>query len=512
MADQESPKTEYPTLNPIVRKSLESGLITVSAVSENRRPETSVMESVNMDFDTIGAARVRKGLTRLGAALTANACTGMHYFVDTVNISPNTRLIVVNSTVASYLNAGNTFTTIRSGLTSGSKARFSTYLNYVFMVNGTEATAIWDGQTSTSFVTTGNATSAPTGTLIENYRSRMWIGGNSTYPDRLYYSSIPSSVTTPIITWNTSVTTGQWIDISPSDGEKMTGLYRGRNALLVFKPNHIYRVFDIGQTDPDPYVAVGTSSNESIVESKAGLYFHHASGFYNYNIYGNVQEISRPIIDIIRAIPSSAYTSIAGWLEADGDHVCWSIGSVTYGGVTYNNVVVRYTISTQTWTHRIYATQMMVALRRQPLYIDGSTQMTVVGDSAGNVYEWNTGLTDDGTVIQYSLIHRWDMIDGLLTTRKNVMMGMFSHYGGAGTNVEYQTEKNDPDLLNDWSRPTDSGQLDTVNTIFNSMNIKARKMRFRLSGQSKGEQFTYNGYELIGVTNEISQVNEQINQ
>lgn len=340
-------------LPPYLRKSLKSGLINVGAVSENDMPDTAVLESLNFHFDAIGSAKLRKGLTVLGNNL-GGTVLGMHYFVDTVGSPTFTQLIVVAGTQALYLNAG-TYTAIRTGLTASAKARFSTYLNYSFMVNGQDATEVWDGNPAGGFSAGGNASGAPIGSYIENFRGRMWIAGNATYPDRLYYSSVPEAVTLPIVTWSTDVTTGQWIDISPSDGDTITALQRFRNVMIVFKTNHLYRVFDIGQTDPDPYYAVGTSSQESVIETKVGVYFHHSSGFYQYNVYGIVQEISRPIWDIVRAIPASAYPNIAGWIEADQDHIVWSIGNVTVNGVAYTNLCVRYTLSTQTWTHYSYA-------------------------------------------------------------------------------------------------------------------------------------------------------------
>lgn len=493
-------------MDPIDRKSVESGLIGKRAVSESRRPETCVEESLNFDFDTIGSATLRKGTTAIGTELSGSVL-GMHYFVDSLHGGAHTQIVVVASTNAYYLSAG-AWVPIRMGLTAGSKARFSTYLDNMFMVNGTESTVVWDGNTGGGFVTSGNAASAPTGQYVENFRSRMWIAGNTTYPDRLYYSSIPSSVTTPIITWNTDVNTGQWIDISPSDGDTITALQRFRNTMIVFKTNRLYRVFDIGQVDPDPYYAVGTSSAESVVETKAGVFFHHSSGFYQYNVYGVVQEISGPLrIDFIRAIPATAYGSVTGWLEPDGDHVCWSVGTVTVNGITYQNLVLRYTISTMVWTHRSYPTQLLTSIRRQPLYTDGIAQYSVTGDTAGNILEMNTGKTDVGAgasfPIMFSLTHRWETLDGLLSTRKTVMVANFSHYGGTGATVAYQTEVQDPDDLGNWKGKV--GPLKQVNTGFNSIDIKARKFRFRIFGSSMGEPFYYNGYELLDVKAEFIQ-------
>jgi hypothetical protein len=431
----------------------------------------------------------------LGNTLTGNLL-GLYEFRDS-GAGSNNQIITVNGTTAYYLSSG-TWTSKRTSLSANSKARFSTFLDYVFMVNGTEATAIWDGNPSNNFVTTGNAASAPTGQFVENFRSRMWIAGNSSFPDRLYYSSIPSASATPAITWDTNNATGFWLDISPSDGENITALKRTRNNLLVFKPNRLYRVYSIAQTDPDPYYAVGTSSNESVVDTKTGIFFHHQSGFYNYSPAGIVQEISRPVIDFVKAISVANYSKICGWLDQDGDHVNWSIGSVTIDGITHSNVVLRYTISTQVWTHRTYPTQFLVSSN----YNDGTNKFSLVGDSAGHVYKTNTGNTDDGTPISYSLVHRWETLDGLLLTRKMVNTGVFTHNKGAGTNISYQTDL-DGENSNDWTKGC--GQLKDMNTGFNTMNIKGRKMRLKLSGTSTGESFLYNGYELFGVMNEFIQ-------
>lgn len=476
---------------------MESGLITELAVGENRRPETSVSESINFDFQTIGPARTRQGITQLGQTLTGNIL-GLHQLNDTVNSgATNTQLMAVNGTVVYYL-SGNTWTSKRTGLTTGSKARFADFLNQTFMVNGVDATAMWTGAVGASFVTTGNASGAPIGKFIETFSGRLWIAGNPTYPDNLYWSTVPTIATTQSVTWSTDPNTGtQFAPISPNDGESITALKRFQNKLIVFKQNRMYKVYNISSSDSDPCYVIGTHSQESVVETKQGLYFHHSSGFYQYNVYGLLEEISLPILDIVRAIPASYYESVAGWVDPlDNDHLNWSIGTVTYGGVTYPNMVVRYRMSTQVWTHRSYPVSFLCSGR----YYDGTTLYNVVGSTNGKIYKYNLGNTDDGTPISYSLVHRWENIDGMISTRKNIMTIGFNHYGGAGANVNYQKEG---DSINDWTKRIGRGQFDTFNTGFNSVGIKAKKMRIRISGQNSGEPFTYFGYEIIGATDEL---------
>lgn len=475
-------------LQPQDNKSLQIGLITESAVSENRMPLDAVTESINFHFDKIGSATLRKGTTRLGQQLSGN-CLGLYEFRDSGS-GTNNQITAVFGTDFYYL-SGSTWTSRRSGLTASSKARFTTFLDFLWMVNGADATAIWNGAPGTAFSTSGNASGAPIGKFIENYRSRVWIAGNSNYPDRVYFSSLPSAEATPVITWDTDVATGNWIDISPSDGDNITGLKRSKNALVVFKQNHIYRIYSVAETEPDPKINVGTYSNESIVETKDGLYFHHPTGFYSLNENG-AQEISKPIIDIVNAITVANYSKVCGW--QDGDHVYWSVGDVTIGDVTYTDLTVRYTISTQTWTHYQYPQQFLMKSE----YNDGTTLFRLVGDNNGNVLKVNVGNTDNGTPINYSLIHSWQSLDGLLSTRKNLGKMLFSHDKGSGTIVQWQQRG---DLSNDWSKSL-SGQFKNIDTVFNSLDVFGHKVRFRITGTSTGEPFEYRGYEILDTDSE----------
>lgn len=473
--------TPTPTpINPVLRSSLKSGLICQSAVSENDYPMDAMNESLNFNFDTIGKMTLRKGLTQLGNTISSSDMLGLYYFVDSAGTYK--KLIAVNGTVVYYLSS-NTWTSKRTGLTAGSKARFTTMLDNVFMVNGTDNTVVWTGNPSDSWVTTGNASGAPKGKFIANYRSRVWIAGNSTYPDRVYYSTIPAAIASPTISWDTNVTTGQWIDISPSDGENITALHRTKGALLVFKNNHTYRIFSIIQTDPDVQFNIGTYSQESVVETKNGVYFHSPTGFYRYD--GTMTEISRPIIDIIKGITN--YTTVAGYVEPDGDHICWSVGDVTYNGVSYSNMVVRYTISTQVWTHYTYPTQFLVGSR----YDDG-TIYTLVGDEDGKIYKTDTGTSDNGTDIFYSLIHPFDSVDGYRSTINIINTMFFMHKGMTGASANYQIPD---DITNDWTKKV--GVIGSSETGFSNLNIRGRKIRFRLSGTSTGEPISYEGYELM---------------
>ncbi len=476
--------TEFFPLEPTNRHSVESGLITESAVSDYRSPPTSVSEAVNFHFDTIGAATLRKGTTLLGQNLSSSI-TGLYQFLD--SSGANSQLLAVTGGACYYL-VGNSFTSVRGGLATN-PASFTTFLNNVFMVNGSEATATWTGAAAASFITNGNSSGAPVGKYIDNYRSRVWITGNATYPDRVFYSSTPTLVATPVITWDQSVSSGQWIDIAPQNGESNTAIINAKNSLLVFKNNSMFRIFNINKADPDPQYYVGTYSQESVVKTPAGIFFHHPSGFYQYDLYGFVNRISQPIRDIVGAITLANYSKVAGWIDSDWDHVCWAVGNVTYKGVTYTNMVVRYTISTKTWTHYSYPTQALVSFQ----YNDGSALYRLIGDNSGNVLKYDTGIDDNGTPIFYSLVHQWDYIDGFGFSTKNVTKIFFSHTGGTGSKVATQQ---DVPITNDWKPLAPDSELKQGDTGFNNIGVQTNRMRVRISGVSTGQPFQYRGYEI----------------
>src|SRR3990167_2046944 len=126
-------------LEPTSITNLQSGLITKGAVSDSRMPLDGVREVQNFHFDSIGKATLRKGITKLGDDLTGNIL-GLFEFRDSGS-GANNQIIAVSDTTAYYLNS-TSWSAIRSNLTAGSKARFSTFLDFVFMVNGAEVTTV----------------------------------------------------------------------------------------------------------------------------------------------------------------------------------------------------------------------------------------------------------------------------------------------------------------------------------------------------------------------------------
>ena len=444
------------------------GVLREKAVDETMSPPDSVELAINFSFDRIGAVELRNGLTTLGAQISSSAVLGMANYRN--NAGTTYGLLAKVADVV-YNFDGATWNSKRTGLSASSKARFTNFLDLTYMVDGNAGSVIATYNGSTFGST--NVGSLPKGDDIENYRSRIWVADSAT--DKVYYTDVVS--TSQTISGGTS-----FIQVSPQDGEKITALKRHPRALLVFKQNHIYKIYSITSADPDPSIFRGTYSKESIIEAKDGIYYHHPTGFYRFVFDGEQQEISRPIIDVVEAISRANYENINGW--ADSDHLYWSIGDITLDGITYANVVCRYTISTQVWTLYSYASE----IKRSALYDNGTLLRLIVGDENGYPFVFDSGTTDNGTPIFYDLQTHPLYFSSIKQEEKNIAEIGVVHENAQGGMVSYK-----PDNGN-WSK-----QNTIKKEIAESFTVgaKFKKARLRLSGNSKGSPILFRGFSLL---------------
>ena len=451
------------------------GMIREAAVDSPVSPAESVELSLNLHGDILGAFTLRKGLTLLGSQVEASSpVLGIANYRN--NLGTLYRALAKIDTNL-YAYNGTTWSSIRAGLTSASKMRFTNFIDRTFMVNGNanEPMQTYDGTS----VSSSNVADLPQGDFIENYRSRIWVADSS--DDKLYYSDV-------VNTDNTITGGDSFLQISPADGEKLTGLKRTASALLAFKQNHIYRIFSVNSVDPDPSIFRGTYSQESIIESKKGVHYHHSSGFYDYVNGGEQREISRPIVDIIQAIPRSYYENVSGW--SDDDHLYWSIGDITLAGITFSNVVCVRTLSTEVWSVYSYGSE----IRSAGKYDDGTNEVVIVGDDDGNVLKFNEGTTDNGTPIFYDLHTHWLYFSEMRTGTKALTELATVHENAHGGNLSYQL---DTDAKNKW-RPIGSLAKDLYQV--HSLNAKDfTRIRFRFHGNSSGTPFNFRGWELLNL-------------
>ena len=467
------------------------GLVRQSEVYDTLLPDGAVTEVQNFHFDSKGVAIVRPGITAIGATVTTTnsyPCVGIH------NALSGTLIAVFSGAGSStiYDFNGGAWVASLTGGTGSIRIRFTDFGSFVispnFFQNTLSSMVFWAaGADGSSYWKTSGSPINPQNLwgynpqLVEVYKSRVYASGDTSItsnPSRLLFSAVISS--TGNITWSP---TTDYVDINPGDGEGITGMKRYSLELLLFKPNYIYRFRTTG-VDPDPLIRVGTRSQESIVEGKRGLYFHHDSGFYRYS-GGYPEDISRAVSDFVSAIPFSQYDDIIGW--KDNDHIYWAIGNVTIsetsGQVPWKNVVLRYTESSDVWTIYSYSRD----IRRAVQFITGTSSSLVVATDHGVVAQFNNGATDLLEPIKYRVVTRWYDWGGVERI-KAISQAVAVTEKALGAHIMCQI--NDEISWKEW------GEVKSFITYLDPLFQKFHRIRFKVTGVTDGEKPMFIGLEI----------------
>ncbi len=401
----------------------------------------------------------------------------------------NGRWLYAGHTTKVSNTASGTWTVRRSGLAQVSKPRYSQYLNYIWMVNGNEQIGGDPVATSNggAFGTDLVPDDFPPGDFIHaGFEGRVWVANRTL--GIIYYTDIVQFIppTTYVLTYDPDV--NFITTLSPQTGQQFTALYRVPRALLVFTEDTITRIYGASSVDAYPAYNVGTFSQESIIETKTGIFFHHSSGFYQFDYGSQPVEISRRIIDFVRAIPREYYDDIVGVYDGF-DCVEWGVGPVTVEGVTFSKCVLRYTISTQVWTVYDYVGHTITAM---VFYDDGATINHLMGTSAGLTGALDVGTTDFGQPFYYELIDRWRGFTDMYYQTKSISGVSVYSENAAGANVSYQVQKSGP---NAWE------PLFTVSQENNALSpntgtVDFDVLRLRIAGSTSGAPVVIHGIEI----------------
>jgi len=388
---------------------------------------------------------------------------------------------------------GANWTVRRSGLAEVSKPRFSQYLNYIWMVNGN--VAIGGDPVATSnggaFGTDLIPDNFPQGDFIHaGFEGRVWVADKQL--GVIHYTDIVQFTPPDVFVLTYDPEVNFITNIAPQTGQQFTALYRVPRALLVFTEDNIYRIYGATSLDAYPAYNVGTFSQESIVETKTGIFFHHSSGFYQFDYGSQPVEISRRIIDFVKAIPRSSYEDITG--VYDGlDAVEWSVGQVVVEGVVFANCVLRYTISTQVWTIYDYPNNIITAMIS---YDDGTTLNHLMGTTEGLTGAMDVGTTDFGESYYFEFIDRWRAFTDIYCLTKCITDLNVYAENAAGANILYQVQKSGPNAWEAVGTITERSNSLMPNNSTKDFDV----LRFRIAGNTSGAQVVIHGIEILSLT------------
>lgn len=318
--------------------------------------EASSLE--NIQFRESGCPAKRNGYTTVGTGLVSNP-KGLASYYPTSALH---YLLTIDGTELKYLN-GTTWTAI-SGVS------FTADLNTTF-VQARGDMYIWNGSQAGAKLTSALTLTRPATTVSAAfgifYQGKQIVAGTSTNVSRLYISSSTAADDFTVATGGTapqpdnstdapgaSTFTGtpgfseaNIIDISKDDGDKITGLAKFQEKLIVFKERSIYQLtFDASTGAPTVIQlngSVGCVSHRSIENVENDVYFLSRGGYYtlgneaNYQTIIRTNELSVRIHPVIETITPA---NLPNTCSIYSGFVFYS--SISTGGTTTNNATLTY--------------------------------------------------------------------------------------------------------------------------------------------------------------------------
>lgn len=470
-------------LSPYSQKDLSRGVY--SKINSFIAPRNSVQHAINFLFDDVyGAAKVRAGSTIIGSQLVAenNSVLGLHNFrsrstsnhalLGAVNIAGDTTVSIFNVATGAAL---------KTGLTANAVCRFETYLDECVFVNGTDASQAFTGTGSFGASSNLDTSSMPIGIDVKNFKDRLWVLNKQGI---LYGSSFSTSPSFDTISWTSNNKT---IQIDPDSGAFAgigIGLAKVSGLLLIFKERAIYS-YNGSATQADYLYNIGCSSVRSIAEGFDSVFFFNPSGIFTTK-GGEPVKVSRPVQVYIDGMSSSNYSSVAGY--ANEKYYWCSIGNVTIGLTTYQNVVLRYSISTQEWAVLSYASRLTAFSQ----YINGTAVTIAYGDNTARVLTLDSGTTDNGTAIEFELLsQRLDF--GAPGYLKDVHDSMFIHTLDS-SDMEISIRPDNKDFITIGHCLKDTEEVDI------NVPLLGHFFEIQIVGSTSGASPVIYGYELPSIS------------
>lgn len=348
-------------------------------VSQYLNKSGEAREALNCDLKVPGELARQLGYATYGTGLDASAVLGLYDFNTTAGVK---KWLAGTGTVLYYDNAG-TWTSALTGLTTGLEMSFATHLDTAIMTNGTDV--MKKSTTGTSWSTLGGT--PPVAKYVVTFDNKVYALNLSGFTSRIRWSDDGT-----IETWTS--TNIQDVTTNIGVGDQITGGTVNNNNLLIFK-NYSTWKWDTSELRV-MHANAGCRAPKSIVTIDDWSFWLSHKGFMGTN-GGKPFRISNAIFPFVDAI--SDITAPVGW--AEDNHIYWYIGTVTVNSFVYTNCVVIYNYDTDAWSVKTLGDSVKQAAI---LTTSGNVRSAYIGNSAGQVYKYNTGITDNTAAIPFDFV------------------------------------------------------------------------------------------------------------
>lgn len=297
-------------------QAFEKGWVTV--IPAHLLEEGASPNAQNVDFsESFGRLTKRKGHSVLYTAGANSEVCGLHELITSAGTTHI--LAAANDDVYEVTGSGTWTSVFNAAAMNGVNTSFCTFNDLAIFVNENITTQKWNGAGASS-----NLLGSPPANVkwVCAHKSRVFMANSSAGASRLHYSASDDGED-----WTTADSAG-FIDVSPDDGDEITGIVSIGNALLIFKKLSTWvmqgfspTTFTLKQVSP----SVGCVAGKTIIRCDSFAIFLAQDGVYAATPSG-VSLLSYNIKPTIDAISDSVkMTACAGklrtqyWLCIDAD-------------------------------------------------------------------------------------------------------------------------------------------------------------------------------------------------
>jgi hypothetical protein len=271
---------------------------------------------------------------------------------------------------------------LATGFTAGGQFYFATLLAYLVIVNKLDAPRKWDG--TAAVATLGG--SPPHGQYVAAHKNYLFQAHTTANPSRLHFSDIINLESWPAL---------NFIDISPNDGDWITGLLPFDDYLIITKQRSVWALVGDGTSDfavKRIHSGIGCVSPRSLVRMGELFGFAYTEGYY-------LSDITKPTLiterlkDTWAALNRRRLNQIAAEFF---DHKLRI--DVPNGASTTNNLRIVY----DSIRKALLLEEMDNHASCYTKYTEAGQEVLLYGHSTeGQVSQADTGTTDGGAAIDF---------------------------------------------------------------------------------------------------------------
>jgi len=434
----------------------------------------------------LGVLKKDLGYSQIGAVLQADKeITGLHNFRQTA--STQKMLATIDDSTSDdtqlFYSTGGAWTEITAAETAwankaGINVEMEDLITYCFFVGygATDGFLPVGSLTGTTFSATTNVTNMPGAKFIKRYRDRLYIANcditGTTYPYRVYYSSVPSGGT---ISWTVAT---DFFDVDYS--EEIKGLSQNWDRLIVFTE---YSAYMYDQIQKKKVWDTGCSNHRTIKTHSAYMIWGDKDNVW-MSTSGRPVPIGNNILELLRnSTPTSWFAEIV-----DREYHLY-LGSTSANGITYSNCVAIYNIQTNMWRWRELYDDISIMAK----FYSSGQDFLWYGCADGEVMKKSkyTDATpvyaDDGQPI--SAWWRTKAYDfGDPTIQKELIKIIAYCEDGNGINLRYRIfDKNHEGLMN--FKP-----IGTLNNVIQDFEVNGKGHFIQFEGREYSDKQAFNFY------------------